>query len=231
MLHLIASRSVSVDKNDAASSWSGYNVIAQSDDQTDEMYADSRQRQSMHSKQSWPSLQIVCPDPLQYCQSQGFEQDPHLYQSPMQHIPPSSNGTPSYYNPSPSRDHRDNRGLQPKGMDPLFMGPNMTYYPVTPMNSEQSLGGYPKMGSSFGASYSPQFRDNNYSSGSNPYNNGLYNTPLSNRGNRGMQMGGMGGPMMSPSAARSPAVNRRFMDPVDGYIYQVSTPPSAQFLL
>jgi hypothetical protein len=85
---------------------------------------------------------------------------------------------------------------------PSAQKPSMNYYPVSPI-AEEPLG-YSSMGSSF--PYSPTMRS---TSGPVGYRSTTYGMP----GSRGPL------PMMSP--VRSPAVNRRFMEPVDGYIYQV----------
>jgi hypothetical protein len=89
----------------------------------------------------------------------------------------------------------------------------MSYYPVTPGIPEDNPMSYHKIGPSY--SYSPTMRGHaGGGGGGGGYRSGGY----------GMPMGGRGPlPMMSP--ARSPAVNRRFMEPIDGYIYQVIYPP------
>ena len=47
--------------------------------------------------------------------------------------------------------------------------------------------------------------------------------PLTPRAAGGGGMGGMGMGGMSLTPTRSASINRRFMEPIDGYIYQVST--------
>ncbi len=85
---------------------------------------------------------------------------------------------------------------------------SMPYYstPSAGMMEENPLS-YHKMGSG-SSSYAPS----PFGSPSG-YRSHIYGTPLTPRG----------GANALASPARSPAVHRRFMEPIDGYIYQVCT--------
>jgi hypothetical protein len=112
----------------------------------------------------------------------------------------SHHGLPSTYG---SASLESPRGPRERLLSfPSAQKSSMSYYPVSPI-AEEPLG-YNSMGSPY--PYSPTMRS---SSGPLGYRSATYAVP----GSRGPL------PMMSP--VRSPAVNRRFMEPVDGYIYQV----------
>ena len=79
----------------------------------------------------------------------------------------------------------------------------VSYYPITPGLGEEDSFGYPKMGSGPSSAFSPRGAGGGGYGGG--YRSNLYE-PM---------------PMASPSA-RTPVINRRFMEPIDGYIYQVN---------
>ena len=84
----------------------------------------------------------------------------------------------------------------------------VSYYPPHPsMGAEDSPLSYHKMGAS------PRY---GYQQSTPPsgYRSNLYGAPLTPRG------GPMAMSMQSPTA-RMPVMNKRFMEPIDGYIYQV----------
>lgn len=150
-------------------------------------------------EKNWPSLQIVCPEPTQqYSSSTEYQ--------------PLDSGTarpyPYAYPPvgSPARGARSAVLGAPSTARPL------SYYPPSPAGlMEDAPLSYHKMGT---YPYSPTMRHAG-GGGGGGYRSSMY----------GMQQLTPRGPMSMMSPHRSPAINRRFMEPIDGYIYQVSYQP------
>lgn len=160
---------------------------------------DSTERRSAGSStKDWPSLQIVCPS------------------SPLYRPGMDNSGTPSTQHMAQNRDLKQDAGFASGSYrDTRSVGRtentypgmrSMPYYPAvnTGMMEESPLS-YHKMGAG-PASYGPS----HFGSPSG-YRSHIYGTPLTPRGGSNA--------LLSP--ARSPAVHRRFMEPIDGYIYQV----------
>ena len=152
---------------------------------------------AVSSGKDWPSLQIVCPT------------------SPLYRPLTDNSGPPSAQQVSRSfsqdtgyagSGYRDTRGGG-RGEAAYSGMRSMPYYPApnTGMMEESSLS-YHKMGSG-SASYAPS-----PFGAPSGYRSHIYGTPLTPRGGANA--------LLSP--ARSPAVHRRFMEPIDGYIYQVN---------
>lgn len=91
----------------------------------------------------------------------------------------------------------------------------MSYYPTTNtgMTFDENPASYRNTRPISGFAYSPAHAP------TPGYRSNLYGMPLTPRGGLAAQA----------SPARSPAVNRRFMEPIDGYVYQVCVSTSADY--
>ena len=144
------------------------------------------------SAKHWPSLQIVCPDSPLYASNQGYD----VADSPSMQ---------SRFSTSGSGDK-----VQGSRMFGAYSDARqMPYYPTTNASVllEEGPASYQKMRPSSGFAYSPAPHASPAG-----YRTNLYGMPLTPRG----------GMMAQASPVHSPAVNRRFMEPIDEYIYQVS---------
>lgn len=196
----------------------------------------------VHTSKHWPSLQIICPDQITISGIASFTELKSAHESPKTTCKLPLNVTIG----SPIKSSQSNRGsanllstahpYYPIGMSSM----NTDELMPMPIGGSSSIP-YPKVGG-MNYAYSPSranafelnsFELNNRNSSSN---SSSLCSPMNGGGVGGMSMSGyrstkcltptnngMGSMSMSMSNVRSPVnrVDRRFMEPLDGYIYQV----------
>jgi len=193
----------------------------------------------VHTSKHWPSLQIICPDQISISGIASFTELKSAHESPKTTCKLPLNVTIG----SPIKSSQSNRGSA------SLLSTAHPYYPMgmTSVNTDEliPMGGsstmpYPKVGG-MNYTYSPSrtnafdlnsFELNNRNSSSSslcsPMNGGSVGG-MSMSGYRSTKCltptnSGIGSMSMSMSNVRSPVnrVDRRFMEPLDGYIYQVA---------
>ena len=192
----------------------------------------------VHTSKHWPSLQIICPDQISISGIASFTELKSAHESPKTTCKLPLNVTIG----SPIKSSQSNRGSA------SLLSTAHPYYPMgmSSVNTDElipmgvsSTMPYPKVGG-MNYTYSPSrtnafelnsFELNNRSSSSSlcsPMNGGSVGG-MSMSGYRSTKCltptnSGMGSMSMSMSNVRSPVnrVDRRFMEPLDGYIYQVA---------